>query len=320
MTTQPTQVEIYGDADHWDHVLNFLFIPAIKKAGLDPIPPETRGGDVIHRNIMNNLGDSDMVLADMSGLNANVFFELGIRTALNKPVAAVVDKQSLPVPFDTGVGQYHTYDAALNAWSNELEIDRLANHLSEVENLSRGKNSMWATFGFAHAAIIPDRTTENADTLSIVLNHIQRLSDQIENDRKVVAPQQMILPPTPRPAVRVDQQSASATPYKQTGKLIIQVQRETYIATGSGKLDPQMKNVPQIAVRLVASPAGAKPEGIMIRPGTGTTYDFNITMKSMAYGKYLQLGEYQFEYTAESTETVEQGGGLNKPPVDASGA
>jgi len=315
MTTQPTQAALYGDNDHWNHVLNFLFIPAIKKAGLEPIPPETRGGDVIHRNIMKNLGDTDMVLADMSGLNANVFFELGIRTALNKPVAAVVDKQSLPVPFDTGVGQYHTYDAELNAWSNDHEIERLAKHLSEVENLSRGKNPMWATFGFDRAADLPEKTINGPDALSIVLSHIQRISDQIEDDRRVVdSPMPTVRAfSSPRPAVRVGQQIIVAAPDNQKGRLTIEVQRDTYVATGSGKLEPQMNSVPHIAVRLVSSPEDAKSNNFSVRPGTGTTYDFNITMKSMVYGNYLQKGIYIFEYSAESDGTGEQDKGVTKP-------
>lgn len=38
--------------------------------------------------------EADMVLCDMSRLNANVFFELGIRTALDRPAALVKDDQT----------------------------------------------------------------------------------------------------------------------------------------------------------------------------------------------------------------------------------
>jgi len=74
-----------------------------------------------------------------------------------------------------------------------------------------------------------------------------------------------------------------------------------------------MNSVPHIAVRLVSSPEDAKSNNFSVRPGTGTTYDFNITMKSMVYGNYLQKGIYIFEYSAESDGTGEQDKGVTKP-------
>src|SRR5262245_53526094 len=37
-----------GDEHHFRHVLDYLFIPAIEKAGLSPVSPKVVGGDVIH--------------------------------------------------------------------------------------------------------------------------------------------------------------------------------------------------------------------------------------------------------------------------------
>ena len=59
---------------------------------MESIPPMVDGDDVIQGTIIKNLGKSDLVLCDMSILNPNVFYELGIRTALNKSVAIVRDE------------------------------------------------------------------------------------------------------------------------------------------------------------------------------------------------------------------------------------
>jgi len=79
VTTPEHSIAAYGgDKDHFKHVLECLFIPAVEKAGLKPIPPIAKGADVIHAGIVQNLEKTDIVLCDMSSLNANVFFELGI--------------------------------------------------------------------------------------------------------------------------------------------------------------------------------------------------------------------------------------------------
>src|SRR5262245_30404025 len=87
-----------GDENHFLHVLDHLFVPAIEKAGLSPVSPRVIGGDVIHATIVKNIEQSDLVLCDMSSLNPNVFFELGIRTAVDKPACMVVDDITTDVP------------------------------------------------------------------------------------------------------------------------------------------------------------------------------------------------------------------------------
>lgn len=51
-----------------------------------------------------------MVLCDMSQNNPNVFFELGVRTSVNKPVALVRCDEDSPIPFDVSGVNTHTYD------------------------------------------------------------------------------------------------------------------------------------------------------------------------------------------------------------------
>src|ERR1035441_5058521 len=92
ISTPADMLPLYSnDADHFKHVLERLFIPAVKKAGLEPIPPKSRGSDIIHAKIIKSLETAELVLCDISTLNPNVFFELGVRTALNNPVCYVKD-------------------------------------------------------------------------------------------------------------------------------------------------------------------------------------------------------------------------------------
>lgn len=68
-------VDIYSDhAEHFLHVFNHLFTPALKNCGYNIIPPMVSGSDLIHAEIIKNLEQSDFVLCDISCLNPNVFF------------------------------------------------------------------------------------------------------------------------------------------------------------------------------------------------------------------------------------------------------
>jgi len=133
ITVPDSMVEVYRDGkDHFKHVLDTLFIPAVEQAGLKPIPPKVKGGEIIHAEIIKNLDSLELVLGDMSTLNANVFYELGIRTAVNKPVCLVKDDVTEKVPFDTGIINYHTYASALDGWALEKERDDLTTHITST--------------------------------------------------------------------------------------------------------------------------------------------------------------------------------------------
>lgn len=52
----------YGDSDHWSHVYENLFEPAIRAAGFEPIRPVAAGAHVIHGSIIKRLSESDLVV------------------------------------------------------------------------------------------------------------------------------------------------------------------------------------------------------------------------------------------------------------------
>lgn len=98
------------------HVLEHLFVPAIEAAGFTAIRPTVEGSALIHSEIISNLERADLVLVDISRHNPNVFFELGVRTSLDKPVCLVRDNFTDVLPFDTAGLNTPTYDASLAPW------------------------------------------------------------------------------------------------------------------------------------------------------------------------------------------------------------
>ena len=152
ITTPPQYAEALKDPAHFHHVLEVLFMPALDRAGYRAIPPVASGAQQIHAGIIRNLEQADLVLCDLSGLNPNVFFELGIRTSLDRPLVLVKDKMTERVPFDlSGINTY-TYDETIASWSVAIERETLATHISAVEIGHEAGNEMWQFFGLTKRA------------------------------------------------------------------------------------------------------------------------------------------------------------------------
>lgn len=167
--TTPQQAARYGDDDHWSHVMESLFVPAVEAAGYEPWRPVARGSHLIHAEIVRQLEQADMVLCDMSEANPNVFFELGVRTSVNKPVALVRCDADAPIPFDVNGINTHTYDPSLKAWRVGAEIEALTAHLLDAESSCAGTNPMWSRFGMVLKAQEPTATGTREEALLEVL-------------------------------------------------------------------------------------------------------------------------------------------------------
>jgi len=149
ITTRKEWVGDYGgDKDHFRHVLDHLLVPAVDQAGFEPIRPAVEGSEIIQAEIIRSLETSELVLCDMSRLNANVFFELGIRTSQNKPAILVRDDLlDEEVPFDTKMVKHHVYDRELLPWKLDKQIATLVKHIKA--SVTDGQNAMWKYFGLS---------------------------------------------------------------------------------------------------------------------------------------------------------------------------
>lgn len=141
-----------NDKDHFEHVLEHLLIPSIEKVDLEPISPKTKGSELIHGEIIKKIEIADLVICDMSTLNPNVFFELGIRTALNKPVCLIKDDVTPEIPFDTLIINNHEYLSALNPWTLDEQIKAISNHIEESLKTNEDTNSLWKYFSLSSTA------------------------------------------------------------------------------------------------------------------------------------------------------------------------
>ena len=117
--------------DYYDKV----YRPAIEKAGLTAMRADADifGTGKIMDQIWSGIKAAKVLVAEMTSRNPNVFYELGLAHALNKPVVLVSSNEN-DVPFDLQHIRVIYYDVNDPFWGNKL-MDKVAeNILSAIEN------------------------------------------------------------------------------------------------------------------------------------------------------------------------------------------
>lgn len=107
---------------HWmDTYYREIFVPAIKEAGLEPIRADElfSTGSVIEQ-IWEQISRAKVLLADLTGKNANVFYELGLAHAAQKPVVFTTGELE-DVPFDLRHLRVAVYDVRDPTWGEKLK-------------------------------------------------------------------------------------------------------------------------------------------------------------------------------------------------------
>ena len=175
------------DTQHWLEVREIIG-RAAKKVGMDP-QPVWEGGetDIIQSRIVRNLYANAIVVCDISGLNPNVMFELGMRLTFRKPVVIIADENTR-LPFDTNVIDTLSYPADLHFAKVERFMEDLADRLKVLTSGKEGSFKPYLdTFG-AFTVVVPqaDRVEfdqyviEKLDQIGSAVSRLQR--DAIFND------------------------------------------------------------------------------------------------------------------------------------------
>lgn len=130
----------------------------------------------------------------MSSLNPNVFFELGIRTALNRPVCMVKDDVTQTVPFDTGVVNYHSYLSSLAPWTLDEEIQKLRDHITESISRSESINKLWKHFGITNVAKEYKQEPGANPELEYIITQLEIVKQKLETIEAPTKKRRGILP------------------------------------------------------------------------------------------------------------------------------
>lgn len=109
--------------EHSQRRMDYVVIPACKAHGLIPVRADniSEAGEITEQ-VFRRLRDSDLVIADVTGGNPNVMYELGLRHTRNKATIQISERDNHP--FDIGMIRtirFNTSETGLVEARNGLE-------------------------------------------------------------------------------------------------------------------------------------------------------------------------------------------------------
>lgn len=117
----------------YDEVYSHVIQGACDKFNIDAIrADEIYGPGIIIKDVIDRISQSQVVIADISPTNPNVYFEVGYALALGKPIILLAQRRmpESPLPFDLSAFRVLFYDDSIGG-KPKLEAG-LENHLREV--------------------------------------------------------------------------------------------------------------------------------------------------------------------------------------------
>ena len=129
----------------FDRIFAELIRPALEKAGLEVLraDEEQSAGD-IRADMFQELLMADLVVADLTLDNPNVWYELGVRHALRASGVILVQGPRAAQPFDTYTDRklsYHLKDGAPDPEMLAADIANLANMARNTLNAWHGRRT-----------------------------------------------------------------------------------------------------------------------------------------------------------------------------------
>lgn len=116
-----------------DQVFRHIIVPGASACGFNAVRADhISEPGIITSQIIQRLVSEPMVIADLTGSNANVFYELAVRHSVKKPVIQIIDAAD-PIPFDVAATRiiqfdYRDLDSAAHA------RDQITNQIRTIES------------------------------------------------------------------------------------------------------------------------------------------------------------------------------------------
>lgn len=130
-----SKIDAAGQVTNFNSVYQNIIAPAVVEAGLEPIrADEERIGGTIHKPMFERLMLCHYAVADITGANPNVFYELGIRHALRPRSTVIIFLEGTVLPFDIALvrGIGYRADASGEPVDSQIAIKAITKQLCEA--------------------------------------------------------------------------------------------------------------------------------------------------------------------------------------------
>ena len=148
-----------------DKLFRHIINPVCQMCGFEAIRVDKiNDSDSITQTIIDKLLSAELVIADISGHNPNVFYEMGYRKCTNKPIIHL-KKKGESIPFDVNTIRTFEYDLT---------------DLDSVEEVKNRLKQTIETFSFENIVDSSDKTVEQGmQSLPGILPILYQIQDSI---------------------------------------------------------------------------------------------------------------------------------------------
>ncbi len=119
---------------HIEGIIDSAIIPVLEEEFEIIVAHRMYSPGSINKQVIMSIYESDLVVANLTGLNPNVMYELAFRHAIRKPVITIMEKDDKKLPFDVITERTIFY---VNDAKGVLELkENLIKQVDKIENLN----------------------------------------------------------------------------------------------------------------------------------------------------------------------------------------
>ena len=112
------KMDVDGTLINFDDVYRELFVEPAKSLGFNVIRcDEIAQAGSIHKDMFSHIAMDDLVLVDITTVNPNVFYELGVRHALKPSITVLTKYRGTKVPFNIQGQRVIEYPSETGSWA-----------------------------------------------------------------------------------------------------------------------------------------------------------------------------------------------------------
>jgi hypothetical protein len=168
-----------GRVTNFDAVYREIIAPAVEQAGLEPVrADEEKIGGTIHKPMFERLMLCHYAVADITGANPNVFYELGIRHALRPASTVILFVAGTVIPFDVALvrGIPYKTDGGGEPVDAEATVAAIAAHLRTARETPHDDSPI-----FQLVDVLPHNQVdhEKTDVFRVQVDHSKRYKERL---------------------------------------------------------------------------------------------------------------------------------------------
>lgn len=162
-------------------LLKFVIEPIVESKGYTVVRADKiLDTDIITDTIMRYLEEAELIIADLSERNPNVYYELGYRAALKKPLIQLI-RNGETLPFDLSVTRTFSYDLSDPEKIEDIKstlsklIDSVESRQAELAVVAQSTDSLGAEIGQIIATGMFKDMIENPQNSSKYVEFVKNL-------------------------------------------------------------------------------------------------------------------------------------------------